>query len=87
MNCYYFVYQICVTAKRNTISSIFVMQEPWLCFIKTGHLRNIAVNLIYQVCHEVRIELPLQTLTGETFDSRSTNMIDQASLDISFRGF
>ena len=39
--------------------------------------KKIAANLIDQVCHNVRIEFPLQTLAGETFDSISTNVRDE----------
>ena len=52
-----------------------------------NHLRNITANLIDEVCHDVRVQPPLQVLTGETFDSRSSNMKDEARLDISARGF
>ena len=62
------------------------MQGGWLCFIK-NHLRYITVNLIHQVCHDVRIEPPLQTLIGETFDNSSTNVKDEARLQISVRRF
>ena len=55
--------------------------------LRHNHSRNITANLIDQVCHAVRIESPLQTLIGETFDSRSTNVKDAARLDISARGF
>ena len=50
--------------------------------LRHNHLRNIVA-----VCHDVRIEPPLQTLTDKAFDSRSTNVRDIAMLDISDRGF
>ena len=55
--------------------------------LRHNHLCNITANLIDQVCHLSRVEPPLQTLTGETFDSRSTNVRDEARLDISATGF
>ena len=55
--------------------------------LRHNHLRNITRNLIDQVCHDVRVEPPLQILIGEKFDSRSTNVRDDARLDISARGF
>ena len=55
--------------------------------LRHNHLRNITANLIDQVCYDVRIESPLQTLIGKTFDSRSSNVKDAARLDISTRGF
>ena len=33
------------------------------------------------MCHDVRVEPPLQTLTGETFGSRSTNVRDELGFD------
>ena len=53
--------------------------------LRHNHLRNLTATLTDQICHDVRIEPHLQTLTGETFDSRSTR--DEARLDISARGF
>ena len=58
-----------------------------LVSLRHNHLRNITANLLDQICHDVRVEPPRQTLTGETFDSRSTNMRDEARLDINVRGF
>ena len=55
--------------------------------LRHNHLHNITANLIDQVCHDVRVEPPLQTLTRYTLDSRSTNVRDEARLDISERGF
>ena len=55
--------------------------------LRHNHLRNITANLIDQVCHDARVEPPLQTLTGETFDSRSTNVRDEGRLNISARGY
>ena len=55
--------------------------------LRHNHLRNITTNLIDQVCHDVPVESPLQILTGEKFDSRSTNVKDDTRLDISVRGF
>ena len=54
--------------------------------LRHNHLRNITANLIDQVCHDVRVS-PLQTLTGETFDSRSTNVRDETRFDISAKAF
>ena len=55
--------------------------------LRLNHLRNIIANLIDQICHDVRVEPPLPTLTDETLDSRSTNVKDETRLDISARGF
>ena len=55
--------------------------------LNQNHLGNITANLIDQECHDVQIESSLQTLIGETFDSRLTNVRDEARLGISARGF
>ena len=55
--------------------------------LRHNHLRNVTSNLIDQVCHDVRVEPPLQILTGETFDNRSTNVRDEGRLNISARGY
>ena len=55
--------------------------------LRNNHLRKVATNLIGQVCHDVQIGPPLQILTGETFNSRTTNVRDEARLDISARDF
>ena len=48
--------------------------------LRHNHLRNITANLIDQVCHDVRVEPPFQVLTGDAFDSRSTNVRDEATI-------
>ena len=63
------------------------MQKGWLFSLKYNYLCNITANLIGHVCHDVRVEPPLQILTGETFGSRSANVRDEARLDISAREF
>ena len=55
--------------------------------LRHNHLRNITTYLVDQVHHDVRIQSPLQILTGEIFDSRSRKARDEAELNISGRGF
>ena len=55
--------------------------------LRHKHLRNRTANLIDKTCYDVRAELPLQILTGETFDSRSRNARYEARLDISATRF
>ena len=49
-------------------------------------LHNLC-SMLDDVCHDVTKEPPLQPLTGETFELRSTNISETARLDISARGF
>ena len=51
------------------------------------HLLNITANLTDQVSHDLQIDFPLQTLTSGTFHNRSTNVRDEAKLDMSAKGF
>ena len=45
------------------------------------------MQLLTEVCNDVRVEPVLQTLTGELFTGRSTNTTDGARLDIAANGF
>ena len=64
-------------------SAQFSMQEGWLYSLAHNHLYNIIANVLDQVCDDVQIEPPPQTLTGKTFGSRSRNMRDETRLDVS----
>ena len=55
--------------------------------LRINHLYHITENLIDQICQGVPIEPSLQTLSGKTFDSRSKNVRDEATLEITGRGF
>ena len=50
-------------------------------------LRDLTADLLAEVCHDVAVEPPLESLTGETFDLRSAVKGDDARLDVSARGF
>jgi len=57
-------------------------------FIHQRHdsMRNLLADLLSQVHKDVRIEPPLQPLTGETLPT-SANKTDEARLDVSARSF
>lgn len=55
--------------------------------IRHNEVRDITASLLTEVCHNVAKEPPLQPLNGETFDRRSSNIQDNARLDIRARGF
>ena len=55
--------------------------------LRHNYLSNMTAYLTYQVCTNVWVELSLQILIGETFDSRSRNARDEAWLDIGGSGF
>ena len=55
--------------------------------LRHNRRRNITHNLLKQVCHNVRVEPTLQKLTGEQFEQRAANTLDEARLDVAARGF
>ena len=54
--------------------------------IRHNEVRNITASLLKEVCHDVRVEPPLQPVVGEDLPSNS-NLADEARLDICARGF
>ena len=55
--------------------------------IRHNELRDVTANLLSQICSNVQIEPHLQPLSGETLAHRTSNVDDQARLDISAKGF
>ena len=47
-----------------------------------NEVRDLTTNLLTEVCHQVITEPDLQSLSTETFVSKSTNTQDGARLDI-----
>ena len=58
-----------------------------LTFIRHNELRDLIVSWLYEVCHDVAIEPPLQPLTGEAGVPLSANRRDDARVDIHATGF
>uniref|UniRef100_A0A7M5WUJ6 Uncharacterized protein n=1 Tax=Clytia hemisphaerica TaxID=252671 RepID=A0A7M5WUJ6_9CNID len=58
-------------------------------FITQRHnsIRDTTATLLAQVCKDVKVEPVLTPLSGESFDLKSTNIQDNARLDIAARGF
>ena len=58
-------------------------------FISLRHnvIRNITAKLLREICHDVRIEPPLQTLSGKSFKEASSNRSEEARFAICARGF
>ena len=55
--------------------------------IRHDHIRDITAQLLPKVCPNVAIEPTLQPLTGERFSLRSTNIEDEARLNIKAQKF
>ena len=55
--------------------------------MRHNDLRDFTANLLTEVCPNVCIEQPVQTLTGELLSHDTSNSEDGARLDISTQGF
>ena len=54
--------------------------------MKHNKVRYITVNLLSEVCLDVAVDPMLNKLTCETYNLRSTNVLDGARLYVSARG-
>jgi hypothetical protein len=54
--------------------------------LRHNHLRNVTAKMLNEVCKDVKVEPILQPMTGENLPS-SSNISDEARLDIAARGF
>ena len=52
-----------------------------------NELRNFTTAALSEVCHDVAIEPVLQPLSGESFHYATTNVENEACLDVSEQGF
>ena len=50
--------------------------------IRHNEIGEVLSNLLAEVCHNTCVELVLQTLSGESFQSRSANTKDEAQCDV-----
>ena len=76
----------CACSKGFSVTHALSCHLGGFTSIRHNELRDLTGELLQQACHDVRIEPPLEPLTGESFDYRSTNKADEARLDISARG-
>ena len=58
-----------------------------LTFIRPNKLRDFTASWLYEVCHDVAVEPPLQPLTSEAIVPMFANCRDDARTDIHARGF
>ena len=78
MDGHYHAYQVYVVAERNTVFSTVYHVERVALF--HWGIRNISANLADQVCHDVRVEHPLETLAGGAFGGGSANKGGEAAV-------
>ena len=73
----------------NTFDLQHALQCPKGGFVilRHKHIRNTTANLLTEVYKDVRVEPQLQPLSGEKFSEKTSNISDQARVDISARGF
>uniref|UniRef100_A0A1X7T4K8 Uncharacterized protein n=1 Tax=Amphimedon queenslandica TaxID=400682 RepID=A0A1X7T4K8_AMPQE len=55
--------------------------------LRHNGVRDLTARLLNEVCHNVTIEPPLQSLSGETLQPKSAITTDNARLDIKADGF
>ena len=58
-------------------------------FISLCHnqIQDLTANILKIICRDVLIEATLQQLTGESLHERTTNITDEACVDIAARRF
>ena len=56
-------------------------------FIRHNEIRDITVKFMSDVCHNVGVEPPLQSLSGEVISYKTANVEDGTHLDIKAQGF
>ena len=76
----------CACGKPNSTNHAQSCHLGGFTSIRHNELRDLTASMLQKVCHDVRIEPPLEPLTGETFAHRTANTAQEARLDISVRG-
>jgi len=76
----------CACGKKYDVSHALSCHLGGFTSIRHNELRNLTAGLLQQTCHDVRIEPPLEPLSGETFQHKTTNTSQEARLDVSARG-
>ena len=64
-----------------------ICRHGGLTFVRHNDLFDITAELLSEVCNDVAIEPPLQSLSGEVITPQSANQQDDARTDIHARGF
>ena len=77
----------CVCGNQFSVEHAFGCHCGGLPTISHNELRDITAELLTEICHNVRVEPPLKTLSGEYFQYRSANVEDSARLNVAADGF
>ena len=77
----------CTCGNNFNIEHAFTCKKGGFIILRHNRLRNITASLLKEVRHDIRIEPTLQKLTGEQFEQKAANTLDEARLDVAARGF
>ena len=77
----------CVCDKAFTVEHSLSCPHGGFPSIRHNEIRDITAKYMIEVCHNVGVEPPLQSLSGETMSYRTANIEDGARLDIAAQGF
>ena len=77
----------CVCGSSFMVEHVLSWPRGGFSILCHNEILDVMVNLLTEVCHNVRIEPDLQPLTGEALESQSAITSDGARLDIAVNGF
>ena len=76
----------CEFGTRFTLDHALSCKKGGFISLRHNQIRDLTVNLLKTMCHDVLIEPTLQQLTGESLHERTANITDDARVDITARG-
>ena len=77
----------CVCGTPFSTNHAMVCSHGGFPTVRHNELRDLFGELLTEVCHDVRVEPCLQSLSGEVFSCRSANTAPDARADVRARGF
>ena len=78
---------VCVCGSSFNLEHALTCKKGGFVTLRHNSIRNITASLLAQVCNDVKVEPALTPLSGETFETKMSNIQDNARLDIAARGF
>ena len=77
----------CVCGKAFSVEHATSCSSGALPTLRHNDIRDLTAELMTETCHNVAVEPKLQPITGEAFRYHSTNIEEEARLDIKANGF
>ena len=77
----------CVCGKSFTVDHCLSCTHGGYTIMRHNELRDITANLLQKICSDVQVEPPLQPLSGEHLQLRTSNREDGARLDVAATNF